>query len=343
MRSSVSDLTASIESASAPTLSDVLKARAAIAGFLRPTPVLDPEALSEALGCHAFLKCEHLNPTGAFKVRGGVNLLSAMPAEERARGVVAASTGNHAQSVAYAARLFGVPAMIYMPKGANRLKACATRALGATVVLEGDDFDEARRAAEQHAERESLRYVRSIEPLLISGVATGALELLEAVPDLDVIIVPVGGGSGVLGAGVVARAVNPAIRVIGVQAAGAPAIYESWRAGHRVSTPHARTFAEGLATREPFPLTLALLPRLVDEMTLVSDDEIIAAIRLLIESARQVAEGAGAAAVAAATALREELAGKKVGLMLSGGNITAEQLRRILNHELDYEHTTYII
>ena len=315
----------------APTLADVFQARHRISGYLRSTPVLEPEALSEALGFRAVLKCEHLNPTGAFKVRGGVNLLAAMPAEERARGVIAASTGNHAQSVAYAARLFRVPAVIYMPQQANPLKVSGTRALGAEVVLEGADFDEARHAAEARAERDGLRMIRSIEPLLISGVAVGTLELLEAVPEVDTIIVPVGGGSGVLGAGVVARAVNPGIRVIGVQAEGAPAIYRSWKEGHRGVTESAQTFAEGLATREPFPLTLALLPTLVDEMMLVSDSEIVAAIRLLIDTSRQAAEGAGAAGVAAAWKLREHLAGHTVGIMLSGANITAEQLRHILS------------
>ena len=313
------------------TLADVFQARHRIGSYLRPTPTLESEALSEALGFRAVLKCEHLNPTGAFKVRGGVNLLAAMSATERARGVIAASTGNHAQSVAYAARLFQVPAVIYMPENANALKAAATRSLGAEVILEGADFDEARHAAEARAERDGLRMVRSIEPLLISGVAVGALELLEAVPEVDTIIVPVGGGSGVLGAGVVARAVNPGICVIGVLAEGAPAIYRSWKEGRRIVTETAQTFAEGLATREPFPLTLELLPRLVDEMMLVSDPAIVAAIRLLIETSRQVAEGAGAAGVAAAMALRERLAGHCVGIMLSGANITAEQLRQILS------------
>jgi threonine dehydratase len=316
-----------------PTLADVLRARAAIAPYLRPTPTVVPEALCEALGCRAVVKCDNLNPTGAFKVRGGVYLLSQLDPAERARGVIAASTGNHAQSVAYAARLFGVPAIIYMPECANPLKVAATRALGARVVLVGRDFDICRAAAEAHSEREGLRMVRSIEPALIAGVATAALELLEQAPDLDLIVVPVGGGSGVLGAGVVARAVNPAIRVIGVQAEGAPAIYLSWKAGHRVTTEAADTFAEGLATREPFSLTLELLPRLVDEITLVSDDEIRSAIRLLIESARLVGEGAGVAAVAAAMRHRDVWAGKKVGLMLSGGNITAEQLRLVLDHD----------
>ncbi len=316
-----------------PTLADVFHARRTLAPYLRPTPVLEPHTLCEALGFHTVLKCEHLNPTGAFKVRGGINLIAGLPPSLRERGVAAASTGNHAQSVAYAARLFGVPATIYMPERANPLKVEATRALGATVVLEGADFDGARAACAQRAERDGLRFVRSIEPPIIAGVATGALELLETAPDLDVLIVSVGGGSGVLGAGLVARAVNPAIRIIGVQAEGAPAIYESWRAGHRVVTERAVTFAEGLATREPFALTLELLPKLVDDLVLVSDLEIAHAIRMLMETARQVIEGAGAASLAAAVKLRRELVGRRVGLMLSGGNITADQLRRILDHQ----------
>ena len=318
----------------APTLADVLRARRAIAPYLQPTPTIEPAALGAALGCRAFLKCENLTPTGAFKVRGGINLVASLSPEERARGVLAVSTGNHAQSVAYAARLFGVRATIYMPEGANPLKVAATRGLGADVVLTGRDFDAARAAAEERAARAGPRYIHSAdEPLLIAGVGTYALELLEAVPDLDVIFVPVGGGSGVLGTATVARAVNPAIRVIGVQATGAPAVYRSWKEGRRVETAEAATFAEGLATRRPFDLPLALLPRLVDELMLVDDDELVAAIRLLLETARQVTEGAGAAATAAALARRGELAGKKVGLVLSGGNITTEQLRRILNRE----------
>jgi threonine dehydratase len=317
-----------------PTLADVFKARRAIAPHLRATPAIEPPGLASAIGCRIVVKCENLNPTGAFKVRGGVNLLAALAAEERARGVVTASTGNHGQSVAYAARLFGCQAVIFMPEAANSLKVAATEALGATVVQTGRDFDAARIAAEEHAERHGSRFVHSSnEPLLVAGVGTAALELLEAVPELDVIFVPVGGGSGVMGAGVVARAVNPAIKVIGVQAEGAPAVYRSWREGRRVVTENVTTFAEGLATREPFAMPLALFPRLVDEIMLVSDDQIEQGIRLLIKTARQVAEGAGAATVAAAMARRSELTGKNVGVILSGGNITNEQLIRILSSQ----------
>jgi threonine dehydratase len=315
----------------APTLADVLKARLALAPFLAPTPVVNPPALASALGCRAVLKCENLNPTGAFKVRGGINLLAAMEPEARKRGVIAASTGNHGQSVAYAARIFDSQATIFMPEDANPLKVAATASLGASVVQTGRDYDDARLAAEEHAVLYNLRYIHSSnEPLLVSGVGTVALELLGVVPDLEIIVVPVGAGSGVLGAGVVARAVNPAIRVVGVQAAGAPAVYRSWRDGQRIVTDHVNTFAEGLATREPFEMPLALMPQLVDEMLLVSDDQLAVAIRLIFETTHQVAEGAGAAAVAAVMTHRDEFAGKRVGLILSGGNITTEQFRRIL-------------
>ena len=179
---------------------------------------------------------------------------------------------------------------------------------------------------------EGLRYIHSAnEPLLIAGVATYALELFEVVPDLDVLFVPVGAGSGVLGAAVVARAINPSTRVIGVQAEGASALYQSWTTGRRVVIEAVTTFAEGLATREPFDLPMQLLPRLVDEIMLVSDAELVAAIRLLLETTHQVAEGAGAAAVAGAVRRRAELHGKRVGMVLSGGNITMDQLRGILN------------
>jgi threonine dehydratase len=318
---------------SAPTLADVLRAKKAIALYLRPTPTLERIALDAALGCRAYLKCENLNPTGAFKVRGGINLLSTLDPEQRAKGVLAASTGNHAQSVAYAARLFGIRAVIYMPEAANPLKVAATRDLGADVVLVGRDFDDARRIAEARARQEGFRYVHSSdEPLLVAGVATCALELFEVAPDLDVLFVPVGGGSGVLGAAIVARAVNPKTRIIGVQAEGAPAVYLSWKAKQRVVTDEVATFAEGLATREPFDLPVQLLPGLVDQIMLVSDADLESAIRLILETTRQVAEGAGAAAVAGAFHRRSELVGKTVGLVLSGGNLGIETLRRILDH-----------
>jgi threonine dehydratase len=298
---------------------------------LHPTPLLEPVELADVLGCHVVLKCENLNPTGAFKVRGGINLLSELAPEERLQGVVAASTGNHGQSIAYAARLFESRAIIFMPEGANSTKVAATKRLEAEVVLTGRDFDAARTAAEEFAEHRGMRYVHSSnEPLLVAGVATAAFEMFKVVPNLDLVFVPVGGGSGVLGAGVVARAINPSTKIIGVQSEGAPAVYRSWRDGKRVTTNEVNTFAEGLATREPFEMPLALFPRFVDEIMLVSDDQIAEGIRLLIRTTRQLAEGAGAAALTAAMARRGELREKRIGLILSGGNIMMEQLSQLL-------------
>ena len=206
-----------------PTLADVFKARRSIAPYLPVTPSLEPPALAAALGCRAVVKCENLNPTGAFKVRGGVNLIATLDPGTRSRGVVAASTGNHGQSVAYAARLFGCRATIFMPEAANPLKAAATVALGAEVIQTGRDFDNARIAAEEHATRHLSRYVHSAnEPLLVAGVGTAALELLESAPDLDVLFVPVGGGSGILGAGIVASSRQSSYSGCGRASRGSP-------------------------------------------------------------------------------------------------------------------------
>ncbi|MCS7050429.1 MAG: pyridoxal-phosphate dependent enzyme, partial [Thermomicrobium sp.] len=219
-----------------PSFHDILRARAVVHRYLPPTPLLPAPLLSERLGCQVFLKCEQMQPIGAFKVRGGVYLLSRLSPEERARGVVTASTGNHGQSIAYAARLFGIRAIIYAPEGANPLKVAAMRRLGAEVVLTGRDFDEARLACEARAATEGLRYVHSAnEPDLIAGVGTYALEILEALPDVEVVIVPIGAGSGVCGTGIVMKTVDPRIRVIGVQAVGMPVVYESWRRGELVA------------------------------------------------------------------------------------------------------------
>lgn len=314
-----------------PTLTDVYRARRVIGRYLKPTPLLHSAALSRALECQAFVKCENLQPVGAFKVRGGINLMSALSPDERQRGVITASTGNHGQSIAYAARLFGVKAVIAAPEGSNPYKLQAMRDLGGEVVLVGQDFDEARLWVEEEAQAKGYRYVHSAnEPLLVAGVGTVSLEILEELPEVDVILVPVGGGSGMCGHLIVAKAINPRIQVIGVQAEGAPAVYRSWRERRVIETPAIDTFAEGLATRVPFELTLSIINRLADDMVLVSDDEIRRAIVLLLETTHQLAEGAGAAATAAACKIKDRLRGKKVVLILSGGNLTLEQLRGCL-------------
>ena len=313
-----------------PTLADVLDARRRISPHLRPTPLYSYAGLNELVGAEVVVKHENHQPVGAFKVRGGVNLISQLSTEERELGVIAASTGNHGQSIAYAARLFGVAATICVPEQANPVKVASIRGLGAELVFHGRDFDDAREHCEQLGHEHGYRYVHSgNEPLLIAGVATQTLEILEEQPQTEVIVVPVGGGSGAAGACIVAKAVNPAVRVIGVQSEAAPAAYRSWQARQLVED-RMETFAEGLATRTAFELPQQILWQRLDDFVLVSDDEIRAAQALMIEETRNLVEAAGAAPLAAALRLREQLAGKRVALILSGGNASRQQLLEAL-------------
>jgi threonine dehydratase len=313
-----------------PTFTDVLAAAARIRPHLAPTPLRSSAAVSDLVGADVHLKYEFHLPTGAFKVRGGINLVSQLNPEERAAGVIAASTGNHGQSVAYAAKLFGVAATICAPENANPAKVEAMRELGATVRLVGADFDEARLACEALAARHGYRYIHSgNEPLLIAGVGTHTLEILSAEPRIDVIIVPIGGGSGAAGACLVAKTVNPEITVIGVQSEKAPAAYLSWKAGQPLEAPNT-TWAEGLATRTSFELPQRMLRRLLDDFVLVTEEAITAGVRFLLARNRSLVEGAAASTLAAAIALKDRLAGRKVALILSGGNISTAQLKSIL-------------
>jgi len=311
-------------------LADVLAARRRIHPHLRPTAFRSYPALTDAVGAEVWVKHENHNPTAAFKVRGGVNLVARLADDERDRGLISASTGNHGQSIAYAARLFGVRATICVPEGANPVKVAAIRALGAEIVVHGRDFDEARERCEQLARRDGLRYVHSgNEPDLIAGVGTATLEMLDEDPGLDAIVVPVGGGSGAAGACVVAKAVRPEIAVIGVQSAAAPAAQRSWRAGALLED-RMETFAEGLATRTAFALPQAIMRRHLDDFVLVPDDDLRAATTRMIAATSNLVEPAGAAALAGALALRDRLAGMRVALIASGGNISLDQLRTLL-------------
>jgi threonine dehydratase len=309
-----------------PDLADVLAARQRIAPYLRPTPLYRYPALDAMTGAQVWVKHENHQPVGAFKVRGGVNLVSQLDADERRRGVIAASTGNHGQAVAYAADLFGGPAVICVPEQANPVKVESMRALGAEVIVAGRDFDEAREQCEKLATEHGYRYIHSgNEPAFIAGVATGTLEILDDQPGTEVIVVPVGGGSGAAGACVVAKAVRPSIEVIGVQSAAAPAAYRSWQAGTLVEDTTS-TFAEGLATRTAFELPQRILRELLDDFVLVSEDALRAATRLMIEKTRNLVEPAGAAALAAVLAAPQRFAGRTVAIVCSGGNISPAQL-----------------
>lgn len=313
-----------------PQLRDVLDAQRVIAPYLDPTPLRRYATLDGVVGAEVFVKHENHQPTGAFKVRGGINLVIRLDPKQRAAGVYAASTGNHGQSVAYAASLFGVAATIFVPRGANPVKVASMRSLGATVIEHGSDFDEARERCDEEAAERGARYVHSgDEPLLIAGVATATLELLEREPSIGVVLVPVGGGSGAAGACVVAKAIDSRIEVVGVQSEAAPAAYRAWRE-RRPTVDEMRTFAEGLQTRVSFELPQRILVEYLDDFVLVSDDELRAATLTLTELTRTLVEPAGAAPLAAALKLRERLAGRRVALICSGGNISPGQLRDLL-------------
>jgi threonine dehydratase len=316
-----------------PTLADVLLARRRISAHLRPTPLYRYAGIDELVGAEVFVKHENHQPIGAFKVRGGVNLISQLTPEERHRGVIAASTGNHGQSIAYAARLFRVRATICVPEDANPVKVASMRGLGAELIFHGRDFDDARQHAEDLAREHGHRYVHSgNEPLLIAGVATETLEILEEQPEIDVVIVPIGGGSGAAGACIVAKTLKPSVRVIGVQSEAAPAAFRAWQERRLVEDQN-KTFAEGLATRTTFELPQQILWRWLDDFVLVSDDEIRAAQGMMIDTTRNLIEASGAAPLAAALRLGTQLASKRVALIASGGNTTRAQLLEVLSEE----------
>jgi threonine dehydratase len=315
----------------APDLADVLAARQRIAPYLGPTPLYRYPALDELTGARLWVKHENHQPVGAFKIRGGVNLVSQLSADERRRGVITASTGNHGQSVGYAANLFGVRAIVCVPEQANPVKVESMRALGAEVVFHGRDFDDAREHSEKQAAENGYRYIHSAnEPALIAGVATYTVEILEAQPDTEVIVVPIGGGSGAAGACLAAKAIRPSIQVIGVQSEAAPAGQHSWQARALVAGTTS-TMAEGLATRTAFELPQRILWEKLDDFVLVSEDALLDATRLMISKTRNLVEPAGAAALAAVLADPSRFEGRKVAIVCSGGNISPSQLTALWN------------
>jgi len=317
------------------SLKEIVRARAVIYRYLRPTPLIHYQPLSEITGFQTYIKHENHNPTGAFKVRGGLNLIASLPQEEKERGVITATRGNHGQSIAMASRIFGVPCTLLVPHGNNPEKNRAMRGFGAELLEYGRDFDEARQRAEEIREEKGLRYIHPAnEPGLINGVGTYSLEIFEDLPDVDAIIVPIGGGSGACGAITIARALNPNTRVIGVQAERAPSVYLSWKEGRITETESADTFADGLATRVPFEMTFNIIRGGISDIVTVSEEEMRSSVRLLLETTHNLAEGAGAAPLAAALKLRDRLRGKKVVIILSGGNIDLATLRWALMDEV---------
>jgi len=314
-----------------PTTADVYRARPVVDRHLPRTPLVRSEPLSARFDADVYLKREDTLPTGAFKVRGGVTLLSRLDEEFRDPGLVAASTGNHGQSIAYAGREFDVPVTIVVPEEANPGKVRAMERLGATVVQHGPEFDVARERAERMAVEEGYRLVHSAnERALVAGVGTAGLEVVEDLPDIDYLFCPVGGGSSASGYCLTVGALTDA-SVIGAQSEAAPAVHAAWSEGHLDPHDRMETFAEGIATRSPFAMTTDLLRERLDDFRLVSESALRAGIRELFVEDNVVMEGACAASVAAMEGMREEIAGATVVFPVSGRNIDQEKLRRIVD------------
>jgi threonine dehydratase len=314
-----------------PTITDALSAQRLLRGHLQPTPLWSYPTLDRGSAAALYVKHENTQPTGAFKVRGGLTLLAGMDPADRARGVLGYSTGNHAQSLAYAAARFGAPCTIVMPERPNPAKAKAVRAFGAELIEHGPAFEEARQYAQKIAADRGMRLVSSgDEPDLVAGVATGYLEIFEQVPEIDTLVVPVGSGSGAAAACLAAAAVAPHCQVFAVQSTASPAAHDSWRLGRCVDRPN-RTVVEGLATGSGFELTQRMMRERLTDFLLVDDDAMLAAQRLLMVDAHTLAESAGAAALAAVHAFPDRFAGRTVAVMCSGGNTGEAGIRACLS------------
>jgi threonine dehydratase len=313
-----------------PSTADVEAARAVVSEYLPKTPLVRSEPLSGALDADVYLKREDTLPTGAFKVRGGVSLVATMAEEFRDSGLVAASSGNHGQSIAWAGREFDVPVTIGVPEAANDGKVREMRRLGAEVIRHGADYDDAREHIEQLAVDRQARYVHSgNEPKLLAGVGTAGLEIVDDLPDVDYLFSPIGGGTSATGYCLTVGAKTDAT-IVGAQSEAAPAMYRAWQEDTLAAHDRMETMAEGVATRVPFALPMAVLRTELDDFRLVSEADIGNEVARLFCEDRIVMEGACATAVAAAFQLRDEIAGKTVVLPISGRNIEQSKLDRIL-------------
>lgn len=319
------------------TYEDVLAARDRLRPHLRPTALRGYAPLDAAAGAglRILVKHENHNPTNAFKARNGLSVMTALSADERRRGVVAATRGNHGLGLAWAGRLLGVPVTVCVPRGNNPEKNEAVRGYGATLVEEGKDYDEAVAVADRLVRERGMRLVHSTnDPLVIAGAATLTLEMIEEEPGLEALVLSVGGGSQAVGALTVVRAKSPGLKVYGVQAERASGCHDSWHAGRVITTTTADTFADGLATRSAYALTFGPLREGLAGFITASEAEIASALRLLLRATHNLAEGAGAAGLAGLLKLRPELAGTTVGIVISGSNIDELTLRRVLDHEI---------
>ncbi len=312
-----------------PTLRDVIAARPHVYRYLRPTPLYRYSGLCELAGTNVWIKHENHLPGGAYKIRGALNLVAHLNRTERDSGLLTASTGNHGQGVAYAAHMYGLRATIAVPEGANSGKVAAMRGLGAEVLFRGPDYESAHKWIATHAKAEGGRLIEATETMVLEGVGTYGLEILEDLPEVDTIIIPVASGGGACATAIVAKTINPRIEIIAVQSAQAPAMQMTWAAGKPVIVD-AHTVTDALGVSVPFESTREALRKYLDDFVLVEDSAIEAAILLLLEHTHNLAEGAGAAPLAAALNMKRRLAGKNVVLVMTGGNLSFESLRKLL-------------
>jgi threonine dehydratase len=317
-------------------IKDIEEARRRIDDFIYTSPCTVSETFSRLCGSRCWFKFENLQRTGSFKERGALNKLLSLSAEERARGIITASAGNHAQAVAYHAGRLGIPATVVMPERTPLIKVTNTRGFGARVVQAGGSFDEAVAQARAIQEREGLIFVHAFDDeLIVAGQGTIGLELLEQNPYLEAVVVPIGGGGLISGIATAIKEVNPRVRVIGVQTAALPSMKAYLEKGEPVTMEHASTIADGIAVKRAGGITLEYVKRYVDEIVTVEEEEIASAILLLLEREKAVVEGAGAASVAAMMSGKlPGLAGKKTVVLLSGGNIDVNLISRIIERGL---------
>lgn len=312
---------------------EILAARHRLAPYLSPTPLRTYESLDHAVGSgvRVFVKHENHLPTNSFKYRNGLSALTALSADDRRRGVIATTLGNHGQGVAVAARLLGVRARIFVPLRNNPDKNAAIRDFGAELVEVGETYGETVVAAERAVAETGMVFVHSFtNPMVVAGAATLTVEMLEQAPDLDALVLSVGGGSHAVGAILVARALKPALRVYGVQAKGAPAVHDSWHAGTMLSTERAETFADGIRVTAPAGFGFRVLQEGLAGFVTVSDTAIADALRVYLRCTHNLCEGAGAAGLAGLMTLRRELSGARVGLVMTGSNIDQPTLAAVL-------------
>jgi threonine dehydratase len=318
-------------------IDDARRAAERLRPHLGPTPLRDYPPLDRVvgMGIRVLVKHENHQPTNAFKVRNGLSAVTALDVDVRRRGVIAASRGNHGLGLAWAGKRLGAPVMVVVPHGNNREKNAAIRGLGAELVEEGADYDESVSAAEKLMAEGGLTMIHSANNKdVLAGAATVTLELLSEAPDLDAIIVAVGGGSLAVGALAVARALKPSLEIYGVQAVGAAATHEAVTTGQVRTWPEAKTFADGIATRAPYELAWPALRAGLSGILTVTDAEIAASMRTLLSTTHQLVEGAGAAGLAGLVKLRERLQGRRVAVVLTGGNLDLPTLRSVVNDEI---------